>query len=85
MPCIEERTPDGVRIVCSRGWYGQNRERCTYCQRVSTRLCDGYVDTLTVCSRPMCWGHTFQPPGSKNVDLCPEHKTQQATSKAGSR
>ena len=69
---MQDRDGHTIGFRCSRG-RRQPPPLCRYCNRTSTKLCDGPGRTAgTTCDVPMCDEHAH--PGGKNVDYCEEHK-----------
>lgn len=57
-------------IICSR----PKKQKCAYCDELSTKLCDHPKDGGGTCDAPMCWRHAWQPPGDLDHDYCRIHR-----------
>ena len=58
-------------FVCGRGGGGSG-QKCAYCHRSSTRLCDFEVENGKTCDVPMCDFCTHN--AGRNLDLCQNHR-----------
>ncbi len=71
MAC-EIATKDGMNfILCHRGGGGSG-QKCAYCHRSATRLCDFEVEDGKTCDVPMCGFCTHRV--ERTVDYCREHR-----------
>ena len=65
MPCEIK----GNMIICSRG--ARRAPKCSFCEKVSTKLCDYPIEKGRTCDSPICDEHAKHH--SPNVDTCPRH------------
>ncbi len=73
MPCEVENFEGINFIVCHRGAKGGSGQKCAYCHRSSTRLCDFPVGGVEkTCDVPMCGFCTHK--AGRNRDLCQSHR-----------
>ncbi len=71
MPCEVENIDGTNFVICHRGGGGSG-QRCRYCERSSTRLCDFEVASGQTCDVPMCDFCTHR--ADRTVDYCQEHR-----------
>ena len=73
MPCEVENVEGNSFIICHRGAKGGSGQKCAYCHRASTRLCDYPVGGVKeTCDVPMCGFCTHK--AGRNRDLCRTHR-----------
>ena len=71
MPCETEEYDGTVYMVCHRGGGGSG-QKCLYCHRSSTRLCDFAVADGKTCDAPMCDFCTHR--AERTIDYCQTHR-----------
>ncbi len=71
MPCKVEEYDGNFYMICGRGGGGSG-QRCAYCHRSSTRLCDFEIEGGQTCEAPMCDFCTHRV--ERTVDYCREHR-----------
>jgi hypothetical protein len=75
MTCEVVKLGDGTSMIsCSCGSRGRvaKSERCGWCERRGTKLCDQPVGDGKTCDRRICPGHASHV--EPNRDYCPDHK-----------